>query len=114
MSETSPPPVGLADREVGGGFRGLCRGRHELFDSPEVRDWLLARQFCLDCPVYVWCAEHLPGHLDHADGTWAGVLFSNGRRVDVASTQWAYLEGWYEAMRDERLLPRSPREEGAA
>lgn len=65
-----------------------CYGQAELFDSVEVADHEEARDICAGCPVKAACADALQDAKRQygngaPDGTWAGVLYKNGRQVAV-------------------------------
>ena len=65
--------------------RARCTGQHMLYDSTDPRDHRKARRLCEACPVQAACMSvalrtaKKPGR--SPDGTWAGVLWRDGRVV---------------------------------
>lgn len=62
--------------------RPACEGQGELHDSPFYAEHLKAKENCKACPAHLFAAckrlAAAPEQNQH-DGTWAGVLYRNGR-----------------------------------
>jgi hypothetical protein len=69
-----------------------CVGQHQLFDSTDLRDHLVARAICVACPMLTACAVKLREAQEASagirnsgggpSGTWAGKLMGKrGGRV---------------------------------
>ena len=62
-----------------------CIGNDQLMLSTHPQDHQQAKKFCADCPALTWCQRHTQRCLEDesyglgVDGTWAGVLYVNGR-----------------------------------
>jgi hypothetical protein len=67
-----------------------CRNLPTIFESIHVIDHRIAVGYCLGdgdrpmCPMFTACRAATPPRSAWHDGTWAAVLFRNGRRVKVA------------------------------
>lgn len=73
-----------------------CRGSHDLFDSTDRRDYVVAREICGTCPAILACGQlvkdiqngttYLSEHGGGLAGTWAGQLWGSrsGRAREVA------------------------------
>jgi hypothetical protein len=68
-----------------------CAGKPGLFESPIIAVHVQARKLCATCPVLLGCHELLldvmadttGGPAGAPSGTWAGVLYKQGRRIRV-------------------------------
>ena len=61
----------------------------DLFTSTAIADHEQAASFCADCPAFTWCARKRDEFLASIwglgmDGTWAGELFRDGRKVTTS------------------------------
>jgi hypothetical protein len=64
-----------------------CLGNEPLMLSTHPADHSQAKKFCADCPAATWCRRETDEALAHpsyglgVEGTWAGVLYRDGRVV---------------------------------
>lgn len=64
-----------------------CLGNTQLFTSAHPADHNRAKEFCAECPAAMWCKREVEKALAHpsyglgVEGTWAGVLYRDGRKV---------------------------------
>jgi hypothetical protein len=66
-----------------------CLGNQYLFASTHPQDHQRARTFCVECPALAWCRRETTDALASVyglgvDGTWAGELYRDGRKVTTA------------------------------
>lgn len=72
-----------------------CYGKSALFDSTAYADHDEARTLCLACPILAECRGRAPQKQSGHSGTWAGVLYLNGkpqRRERIPKTTIDHLE----------------------
>lgn len=67
-----------------------CVNRPSLFESIHIADHDIARDYCARCPaaIFTECKTTASQQANH-DGTWAGVLYRNGRVARVAKRRAA-------------------------
>lgn len=64
-----------------------CNGQESMFLSTHPTDHGHARELCGVCPAFDWCLRETVKALSNesyglgVEGTWAGVLYKNGRVV---------------------------------
>lgn len=67
--------------------RAACAGLPDIFTSPHMFDHRIAVRYCLGdgdrpaCPLFEKCAADTPEASANADGTYAAVLFRNGKQI---------------------------------
>lgn len=59
--------------------RAACAGMTTTFQTPTIYAHREAAKVCLECPLFASCKATDPG--PWADGTWAAVLYRNGKAV---------------------------------
>ena len=66
-----------------------CLGNEQTMWSTHPEDHQRAKAFCAECPAFDWCQRFTQRCLDDTsyglgvEGTWAGVLYRDGRVVTV-------------------------------
>ena len=61
-------------------MRPPCENSPALFESTILADHNVARTYCLRCPARAFLAcEALAAQQVNHDGTWAGVLYADGK-----------------------------------
>lgn len=67
--------------------RAACEGRYLLFEAVDRAAHLEARELCATCPILDDCKLRLADERKQLrscpEGTWAGLLFIDGKRKKV-------------------------------
>lgn len=67
--------------------RAACAGLGDIFTSPLLFDHRIAAPYCLGdqdrpaCPLLEACKQQTPDAAGYHDGTYAAVLYRNGKEI---------------------------------